>query len=244
MSIFKTRQTFNFTELLKFLPWDSQCFGYKVGEIFPTHASFEQVVWQAYQEAYTLLYLRAKPEDIAMNDLAKCFGGTLVDEKITFIQKNPETISYSKASLYQSDILDPQIVELALQSGEFSRFRVDKNFRNNEYEKLYTKWIHNSVRKEIAKEVIIYEQDGKIVGLLTLYQETKRACVGLLAVDKMYRGQGIAQELLHKASELAHLWHTSHLQIVTQKANKKAVCFYEKKGFAVEKIENMYHFWL
>ena len=234
-----------YLDLLQFLSWDSQCFGYKVGEITTSYTNFKQAIAQAIEEKYDLLYLRAKPEDTQMNVLAQNFQGVLADEKITFIKKISEENAYkSQATLYQSDVLDPQILALALQSGEFSRFSMDKNFQKGEYEKLYTAWIKKSLSKEIAKEIIVYERDNKTVGLLTIHQEEQKACIGLLAVEKAYQNQGIGKELLVKASEIAHLWNTSHLQVISQKMNSKAVIFYEKAGFQVEKIENIYHFWL
>ncbi len=230
--------------LLKYLSWDSQCFGYKIGEILASTDTLEKAIKQAYQENYRLLYYRANPNDEKLNLLAQNLRGVLVDEKVTFVQKIPQKFPYSKAKLYLASILHPDLLQLALQSGAFSRFKLDKNFKNNEYEKLYTAWIENSVRKEIAKEIIIYQPENEIVGMLTLTTQAQLAYVGLLAVHQNYQKQGIGKELLWKAFETAQNWRASHLQIVMQRANQKACLFYEKMGFQIEKIENIYHFWL
>lgn len=228
--------------MLQYLPWDSHCFGYKVGEIRPMHNDFEQVIQQARQEGFRLLYLKANPEDKLINTLAQSYGGVLVDEKVTFTRTLPDHIPDSKAVLYQSNELHPELLHLAIQSGAFSRFRVDKNFRNNEYEKLYTAWISNSIRKEIAKEIIIYEKNNQIVGLLTIALQADK--VGLVAVEPAYQRQGIGRELFWKAFALAKCWNVSHLQLVVQKANTKACLFYQNIGFEIQKTENTYHFWL
>ena len=229
---------------LKYLSWDSLCFGYKVGEIIASVADLEEALEQAHQENYKLLYLRASPEDQPFNTLAKEFQGILVDEKITFSQAIPKHIPSSQASLYQADTLNPQLLALALQSGEYSRFKIDQNFRNKEYEKLYTAWLENSVSREIAQEVIIYEKQKEIIALLTLAIKSHKAQVGLLSVDKKHQKQGIGKELLWKAFYLAKKNKATHLEIVMQKANTNACLFYEKVGFEIEKTENIYHFWL
>ena len=36
----------------------------------------------------------------------------------------------------------------------------------------------------------------------------------------------------------------NQIQVVTQKANIPACAFYNKMGFKIELIENIYHFWL
>lgn len=206
--------------------------------------TLEKAIEQAYQENYRLLYYRANPNNEKLNLLAQNLRGVLVDEKVTFAQKIPQEFPYSKAKLYQASILHPDLLQLALQSGAFSRFKLDKNFKNNEYEKLYTAWIENSVRKEIAKEIIIYQPENEIVGMLTLAMQPSVACVGLLAVNPDHQNQGIGRELFWKAFEIAKAWQVIHLQIVMQKANEKACFFYEKMGFEIKKIENIYHFWL
>lgn len=226
------------------MSWDSHCFGYKVGEIIASAADLEQSLEQAYQENYKLLYLKTQPENQIINDLAQKLQGILVDEKITFSQATPENVPDSKATLYQADTMHPQLLNLALQSGEYSRFRVDKNFKNKEYEKLYTAWIENSIRKEIAQEVIIYKKEIEIVGLLTLSICQPKARVGLLSVDRQHQQQGIGKNLIYKAFEIAKKAQATDLEIVMQKANTKACLFYERVGFEIEKIENIYHFWL
>src|SRR5690606_27130927 len=61
-----------------------------------------------------------------------------------------------------------QLLQLTLESGEYSRFAIDKNFVNNEYRKLYTKWIENSIDKINAIEVLLAVEGESILGFVTL----------------------------------------------------------------------------
>lgn len=227
---------------LKILEWDSQCFGYKIGEI--TTSNIKQALSEARQENFRLLYAKISPQDIPTNRLALQNNGKLVDEKITFLASVPIILPESKAIWHISKQLTPQLIDLALQSGKFSRFRTDENFCNNEFEKLYTIWIEKSVKKEIAEEIAIYTEGSDILGLLTLFSNKNRACVGLMAVAELHRGKEIGKNLIFKAFEFAKNKQKDFVQIVTQKANHQACAFYEKMGFEIEKIENIYHFWL
>ncbi|MCS7075807.1 MAG: GNAT family N-acetyltransferase [Bacteroidia bacterium] len=232
---------------ITFLSWDSDFFGYKVGQVLlHKEASFsEKWIDTARKEGYKLLYIRCD-SDNAQEIQIEHTGATLVDEKVTFCQRIPEgTFEYtSSVVLYEEESPTPDILQLALDSGIYSRFKVDKNFKNNEFERLYEVWIKNSTQKKIAKHVIIYQKEGRAVGLLTLGEKNNRADIGILAVNAQYRGEGIGKQLVQKSFELSLQMGHTYLQVVTQKANQNACRFYEKVGFSVDSIEHIYHLWL
>ena len=71
-----------------------------------------------------------------------------------------------------------------------------------------------------------------------------RADIGLLAVDEEARGKSIGKLLMHAAFIKCRDLGYKEVQVVTQKANATACAFYEKLGFRIEKVENIYHFWI
>ncbi len=232
---------------LDFLVWDSNFFGYKIGflEIFENDKKEEILaeIEQAKKENYKLLYLKSiKKLDFLPEN------AFLVDEKITFLQDIPsiETLGIKPnvIDIYESEIIDENLINLTLQSGEFSRFKIDKNFKNQEFERLYKIWIEKSVKKELAQKVIIQKINDKIVGLLTLNIRNNRANIDILAVDTDFRGQHIGKNLVEKSFLEASLLGQKEIQVITQKANENACAFYQKMGFSIEKIENIYHFWI
>ncbi|TAG85565.1 MAG: hypothetical protein EAZ20_14805, partial [Bacteroidetes bacterium] len=166
--------------MIEFLSWDTDFFGYKVGKIINNKTDIYQIITEAKKEKYTLLYGFLNPNDIFQNEIYQKNNGFLADEKITFLQNvpniNPQnnpTEIYKRENLYENKNESEDLISLALQSGEFSRFKIDKNFeqenlKQHTFEKLYTIWIENSVNKKIAKNVIIQQENQKIVGVLTL----------------------------------------------------------------------------
>jgi dTDP-4-amino-4,6-dideoxy-D-galactose acyltransferase len=102
----------------------------------------------------------------------------------------------------------------------------------------------NCVNRKIAMEVLVYDMNKTIAGVVTLGEKQLRADIGLIAVDDLYRGKGIGTSLMLSAES----WFASHtnfdlIQVVTQGANIAARSLYERCGYSVEKIEYVYHFW-
>src|SRR5690606_2664394 len=130
------------------------------------------------------------------------------------------------------------------QSGEFSRFKVDNNFSNNEYEKLYSEWLIGSINKRLATDIIVKRLDGKIVGFVTLTKKNvELADIGLVAVDSSYRGKGIGKELIFQVISLAKSQGYKKIQVVTQLDNRPANNLYKKCGFKKFSLTFIYHIW-
>ncbi len=236
--------------MIEFLAWDSEFFGYKVGKINDFECDILHILEVARAQNYKLLYAFLHPDDISLNENYKKNNGFLVDEKITFLQIIPLKIPQnSLTEIYNETETHPDLIKLGLQSSEFSRFKLDTNFKHENlkediFEKLYTIWIENAVNKKIAEKIIIQKENEKIIGLLTLGIKNNRADIGILAVDTDFRGKKIGQNLILRAFEESKKLRQTQIQVVTQKANQNAYYFYEKMGFILEKVENIYHFWL
>ncbi len=230
--------------VIEYLEWDSNFFGYKIGEL-KKYNDLEEQLKKAKDEKYVLIY--AKNQEAKRHDDYLKAGGKLVDEKVTFLQIIPQLDMFqldNNIKLYQKQDVSKELLSLALQSGVYSRFKTDTNFKNQEFEKLYAIWIENSIKKMIAKEVIVFELEEKIIGLLTLGIKNNRSDIGILAVDGQSRGLGIGKKLMERAFIESQKLAQTSIQVVTQKSNIEACYFYEKQGFQIEKIENIYHFWL
>ena len=168
----------------------------------------------------------------------------LVDKKTTFVKKiNNSLTSHPLISLYESDFPSKKLLNLAVQSGIYSRFNVDAKIGKEKFEELYKLWIIKSVKKEIAKDVIVYRHDNDIAGYLTLGEKNNRADLGMGAVDLNYRGMGIGRILFENAEKLAYDYGYKVIQIVTQGDNIPACKLYEKLGYSVESMEYFYHIW-
>lgn len=241
----------NQTSIFQILDWDSKIFGYKVAKIGASNLKLNEskkILLKLTSKNVRLVYWFVDPTDKISNQAAKENNGLLVDNKITYIlnlYNYPlERINYKPLHSYLHKPLSKNIKFLALQSGLYSRFKLDKNFIHNEFEKLYKEWIKRSLMGEIAKDVIVYLDKNFERGLITLELKGEYGNIGLISVDKEYQGKSIGKLLVNAALVKFKALGITRVKVATQKNNIIACKFYEKLGFTQEGIQNIYHFWL
>lgn len=229
------------------LEWDSQFFGYPIGRIVFDKAGqydLNELFRQLISEKIRLTYLFVNVNEKKLNKDIVRKGCTLVDQK-TLYSKTAEGHNTNSDYIdeFEGTEIDESLIQLVLQAGLYSRFRLDPNFTKNEYERLYIEWLKKSLNKSIALKTFIVKKNSEIVGLTTLGEKLGFADIGLVAVDKNFRGQGIAVELIDFADNVAFDLGYKEIKVVTQLQNKGACRLYEKCNFQIENITNIYHFW-
>lgn len=237
--------------MLTFLNWDSRKFGYKVFKIDASNISpstFQRLLEEAKRKGAKLIYVFASLKDVLLNRAIKNTGGILVDRKITYIfnisQKYREHEAGKEIESYLFRRPSKKLLSLCFQAGLYSRFKVDRNFKNNEFKIVYTAWLKNSLNKKIALDLMVYKKDKKIVGFITLGKKNSVADIELIAVNENYRGQGIGKKLVKAALKRAFRFGFRKMQVITQMDNVSACKFYENFGFKLKSVINVYHLWL
>jgi dTDP-4-amino-4,6-dideoxy-D-galactose acyltransferase len=232
------------------LRWDSDFFGYKVASIRHesiSNADFEAVIEAMRREKVKLVYCFLKPGEDDLAELIIGNSGFLADTKITYFKPvlfdndfsfNESVVSYDKSHC------SPKLKELALQSGIYSRFKIDPNFRNNEFEKLYTEWVEKSVRREISDEVLVFTENNDEKGFVTISLKNGTGTIGLIAVDENERGRSIGKILMNSALRFMSENNAGIAEVATQQANEGACRFYNALGFKIKNIVNVYHLWI
>lgn len=234
---------------IDYLPWDSDFFKRKIGKIsVETHTrQLDDLLKSAQKQHFKLIYLFAAKKELVPLSVINGFDGQNVDTKVLY-EKTFATPSDLPASPDVAPFRDKtqmsQLYDLALQSGEFSRFRADRHFSYAEFAALYKIWLDNSLAGTFADQVFLYHDHNKIAGLITLKYAKAFAGIGLLAVDKPARGKGIGQALLNTCQHHLAAKNIFRLQVTTQQANQSACLFYEKNGFQLISTTHIYHFWL
>jgi dTDP-4-amino-4,6-dideoxy-D-galactose acyltransferase len=227
--------------MIEKLAWDSDFFGYPVGQIEminPDPESISSVIKNSNE--FKLIYL-ISPEriDFAIPELKLVDIKTRLGKQL----KNNRTYSFQNIHEYDGEE-DSQLNELALQSGVFSRFKVDSNFVKSEFEKLYLRWISDSIKKIIADKVIVYKEIGSpYIGFVTLKFKNDFSEIGLIAVDEKNRGKGIAKSLLTFIEDLTVNAGFNKIEVVTQFENLAAMNLYEKAGYEIISKKYIYHLW-
>ena len=175
------------------LPWDSTFFNFKIGKI--TINSLDEINFEDIN-TFDLIYVYANEKLILTNKLEI----KLVDEKITFQKndlKNRDNFDLINGYVIKEIIsVTSDLKKLVLQSGNYSRFKIDSNFNQQKFQELYYEWIDNSVYGNLADIVLGVFHLNKVVGFVTLKKHLSFSRIGLIAIDETYRGLGLGKLLL------------------------------------------------
>ena len=234
---------------IEFLSWDTKTFGFKVGNLIYSEEfdvkQLQKTVLKAQEEGYKLLYL--KDQCVSDDFLSDSF--LLVDKKVIYSKLickcslNPMVNNSGEIVSVLNQPLQMDLLLLALQSGGFSRYYMDKIMPIHVYLSLYNAWINNSLDGSIASDVLAYQEHGKNVGLLTYKKNDSTVTIGLIAVNNNFRDKGIGSKLLNRLFSLFPEEEIT-IEVATQHRNYVACQFYEKNGFQMKSIQKIYHIWV
>ena len=238
----------------RILDWDSNFFGLAVAKVLPArldHDGLGRCLAQMKAEGVRLAYWASDPADEASQEGAWRQGGFLADRKVTYAADAGRILSMAAGEPapvvveeYASREVTPELEQLALQAGIFSRFKVDPKMPVGTFEELYRIWIRSSAARTIAEVLYVVRYQETIAGMVAVGEKNGRADIGLIAVDDMLRGQGAGQALVLAARNWGIARGFASAQVVTQGDNVPACRFYEKCGYGIDKVENIYHFWI
>jgi len=236
--------------LIQPLSWDTDFLGFPVGQVRPERGGqlepVPDLVQQAQQQGYKLLYWFVAPEDDATAHALTAEGGVLADRKIRIsLPLAAGQTQQLPAGIHPTTEFSPALQALAVQAGEHSRFRADSRFGPEVSSRLYTEWLRRSLLSELAREVLVYQPDPAVPasGLLILGDKNHRTEMILMAVEAAQRGQGIGGTFIEAARCRAAAWGHHTVQLVTQATNP-ATRLYTREGFVLEHEEHVYHLWL
>jgi dTDP-4-amino-4,6-dideoxy-D-galactose acyltransferase len=169
----------------------------------------------------------------------------LADEKTDLIT-HVSDLTFDKTnndSVTELVSIDQNLLDLTYQSGHYSRFKIDPNFKSNEFEKLYTAWIEKSINHSMAEKVLGFVVDNKTVGFITIAMKNNAYDIGLIAVDSAHRSLKIGKQLLEYVFRYANSNKVNTITVTTQMQNQGALRFYLQNGFSVNQSTFIYHLW-
>lgn len=223
------------------LKWDTDFFGYKVGKLLLNDNNLDENL--LINNDFKLIYLFSN--EPLSEALVKKHNLFLSDEKIDLITNvsNLTDNKFENENLVELNILDDNLLDLTFQSGHFSRFKIDSNFKNNEFETLYTAWIEQSISHENADKVIGFSINNKVVGFITFVLKNNMFDIGLIAVNEQHRSLKIGKQLLAYVFNYSLSKKVDFVTVTTQNKNQGALNFYLKNGFLINKTTYIYHLW-
>lgn len=217
--------------MISYLSWDSEFFEKKIGKlednILDSLDSLSQEVI-----SYDLIYIFSDKE---LNFLMKP-----VDIKVTYVKNSQKRYVNENIKNYKDLLCNyDDLVALAYVSGHDSRFLKDPFFGEKAFKKLYKRWIDNAIN-DTNTSVFVYMENERLLGFVTCTQHEEYAVIGLIAVADIVQGKGIGGKLIEAVENSLEV--NTLLYVSTQKTNRQACDFYERKGFSVNSIKYIYHY--
>ena len=233
--------------MMEYLEWDSNFLGFRVGSISQLNTeTLEQALENAKSEKYKLIYLFAAADCFVPTDFLQKYNGKLVDRKVLYVHGLSDQVitNYDQTNLYTSPEVSDDLLQLAYESGKYSRFKLDKNLTPKVFTDMYKLWIENSVNGQMADRIYVVERNNKMVAMVTLRAKSDTLHIGLIATAIESQGKGYGKQLINRTRQTAIELGLKYIEVPTQYDNKQACRFYEACGFRVKSITNIYHFWL
>ena len=229
--------------------WDSNFFDFKVAKVnnFDSMEEFDVIKEELKSNQVELAYVFSEPNS-NLDTILKTSNVFLADEKVTFsriVDEIRDHVDYSFIEEYQDAIVTDKMLDIAIQTSEYSRFRLDANFKKEAFKKLYYQWIKNAVEHQENGKLFVFQNEDVLKGLVYLKEiDESKGSISLIGVDQCYRGEQIGTKLIHQAVAYFNKLGKKEVQVVTQKANILACNFYEKNGFEIIDTVNVYHLWI
>ncbi|GHT22584.1 hypothetical protein AGMMS4957_12970 [Bacteroidia bacterium] len=229
---------------IEHLAWDSAFFNRKIGKISEAQtADLGELLDCAREQNYELVYVFGASDYFPEDRILVQFAGQLVDRKVLYEKRLTNILPISdEIQKYDGTELTPELEQLAYISGAFSRFRMEKYFAEQDFERMYKMWIEKSLTKEMADDVFVALQNGRVKGMVTLKINDEIGHIGLISVAPDAQKNGYGRKLLNACENELLAKNASLLAVPTQLDNISACRFYEKCGFTVKSITNIYHF--
>jgi dTDP-4-amino-4,6-dideoxy-D-galactose acyltransferase len=231
--------------MIERLNWDSAFFGFETGLIHDS-TQLNSDMAQAKKEQYKLIYLIGDENFVIDTELTATYDLQLVDRKVMYqINLPKQCIENVIATItqFKEDKPTKALYDLAYESGQFSRFKLDAHFEPKVFMQMYNSWIEQSATGNLADYIFISTHDNETTGMVTLTINDNVAHIGLIATSPHYQGKGIGRKLINQCIAMAVEKQCDRLEVTTQLANKQACGFYETCGFSVKSINNIYHLW-
>ena len=220
------------------LVWDSTFFGYKVGKVALADNEVLSANWSdAFN--YKLIYIFSNKQ--ISNAQINNVTAQLVDVKL--LLGRPVVIGKQQDEcIFTLTQLSDDLIDLAIQSGWYSRFKLDNKFKNREFERMYTTWVTSSIERD---DVVVfgYISNQQLVGFISISTKNNAADIGLIAVDEAQRGMHIGSKLIAMADVYAQQNNLTQVTVNTQQENSSALKFYTKNGFDILNRTYIYHLW-
>lgn len=216
-------------------PFDTEVLGFKVAKIVhekngqSSEASFLTKSLSSQDITYATIRVESNSFDV-IHALER-EGFILVDGLISLSKEITDIDDQTDneiGAIQEEDFND--VIELSKDVFFLNRLYNDPFIPNEKAKSFYAKWMENSLNGQAADEVLVYKENGKVYGFVTL---KKDGHITLLGVSKDKRGKGIAKRLVGSTIVKFSGWEVKESHIETQMGNIPALRAYISLGFKI-----------
>lgn len=220
--------------------FDWGVFGFKVGKITDIDSSgspevltnrIKSLIKELIKNRVSYATYRVSSNNFPVVHALERAGFLLVDGLINLAIDIPSVDSEVSPEIREARRGDLQELK-KLTSGLYSFSRIDNDpiIPKNKANEFYVRWIENSILGKASDLVLVWEEDRKILGYITLQ---KKGQIPLLGVSKEARGKGISKKLIRTSFSKFKDWGLGSVTIETQMGNVPALRVYQDCGFKV-----------
>jgi len=237
-------------ELVKYLEWDSNFFGFNIGRIdigknLLDRKILDAAISESVKKNIKCLYLEIPfgPPEILAYCSEKKFLLTDFRIIISKILSEKTNIVSDNITCKLENKFYPALEKIAIQISKQSRYIYDPKFGIEWSSRLYKEWVRKSFCEKFCDDFIIYIDNQEPVGIITLKVKDGVPFIDLLGVLNNKQGKGIGRNLIDNAEK--KLYETGYrvLKVITQGHNIKALRLYQSRNFKIENTVLFYHIW-
>ncbi len=223
------------------LVWDSRLFDKKIGELKVNPDFIPQIgnlIKKAKRKGFKYLVCKLNSQDTTLIKTLESNGFYISDIGVIW-EAEIKRLTLKKTKRYNEDKLIkiatetdiPGLKKMITSLFLESRFYTDPFFSKEEANKLYRKWIVNSVNGKIADIVYTIPE----IGFVTCKKSTAdKGEIKLIGVKEGYRNRGMGSVLLKRALRWFEKEGINFVSVRTQLKNLPAMNFYLKSGFSIK----------
>jgi dTDP-4-amino-4,6-dideoxy-D-galactose acyltransferase len=237
------------------LPWDSEFFGCRIARVCGNRLNESQAAaveeW-IRSERLDGLYFLADARSAETICTAENHGFRLVDIRMTLERrtvKDPPLTAIGTSTSFAIHPARPQdlpsLQVIAREAHTDTRFFSDPRIPRERAENLYSTWIGLECQGRAKRVLVATSTQDKVWGYLSCHLDATTGIgqIGLAAVDKDARGQGVGTWLVRSALTWFESQEAAAVTVVTQGKNIGAQRLYQSSGFFSREVQLWYHRW-
>ncbi|WP_195913971.1 GNAT family N-acetyltransferase [Planomicrobium sp. YIM 101495] len=228
------------------LDWDSNYFGVSAAKVIINEELREKDFQEIKSQVRDFEFVVINNMDNAVenNHLIGLYSNAfLVDMNVQFEMEMKPAHSPSFYKVKNQYEKNEEILEIAKNAFNYSRFYNDPFLDGNLSRDIYFNWVNNSFEKA-EKFFIVAEEGGQIFGfILFSIKNSKELVIELISLAPASQGKGIGTKLISTVKHYAENNSLHKIKVGTQIDNLQAMNFYAKKGFDFCSKASIYHYW-